>query len=92
MESPIWYWVPSIAPSGMTFVTSDKYPDWKGNVLAGSLKFRYLALCKVEGNAVTSATPVMEDIGRVRNVRQGPDGFIYVATEGKGIVRVIPKS
>ncbi len=90
-ESPIWYWDPSIAPSGMTFITSDKYPEWKGNLVVGSLKFAYLVLCTVEGNTITKEDILFKGIGRVRNVRQGPDGYIYVATEGNGIVKIIPK-
>ncbi len=88
-ESPVWYWVPSIAPSGMTFVTSDRYPEWRGHLLVGSLKFAYLVLCKVDGDAVTGAEVLLEGIGRVRNVRQGPDGYIYVAVEGQGIKRIV---
>lgn len=90
-QSPIWYWVPSIAPSGMTFVTSDKYPEWQGDLLVGSLKFRYLVLAEVEGNSIPETKVMFEDIGRVRNVRQGPDGFIYVATEGSGLLRILPR-
>ncbi|HEX6983088.1 MAG TPA: PQQ-dependent sugar dehydrogenase [Balneolaceae bacterium] len=92
MEQPEWYWDPSIAPSGMTFVTSERYPDWKGDLLVGSLKFRYLVLCEIEDNTVTADKILFEGIGRVRNVKQGPDGYIYVATEGNGIVRIVPKS
>jgi glucose/arabinose dehydrogenase len=88
MEQPAWYWVPSIAPSGMTFVTSDKYPKWKGQLLVGSLKFGYLVLCKLENNKVVSQQIVHEGIGRTRNVKQMPDGYIYAAVEGKGIVRL----
>ncbi|MCW8195694.1 PQQ-dependent sugar dehydrogenase [Proteobacteria bacterium 005FR1] len=89
-RSPIWYWVPSIAPSGMTFVTSDKYPDWKGDLLVGSLKFRYLVRADVQGESIADTEILFEDIGRVRNVEQGPDGYIYVATEGDGIKRIVP--
>lgn len=92
MEQPFYYWVPSIAPSGMTFVTSDLYPDWKGNLLVGSLVFQYLELCIIENDQVVYREKLLPDIGRVRNVRQGPDGYIYVAVEGKGIVKIIPKS
>lgn len=92
MEQPEWYWDPSIAPSGMDFVTSDRYPEWKGHLLVGSLKFNYLVLCRIENNTVTGDEILFRDIGRVRNVRQGPDGYIYVATEGNGIVRLVPKS
>lgn len=90
MEQPKWYWDPSIAPSGMTFITSDVYPEWKGDLLVGSLKFQYLVLLNVEGNEVTDDTILFEEIGRVRNVRQGPDEYIYVGTEGNGIVRIVP--
>ncbi len=92
MEQPIHYWVPSIAPSGMTFVTSDKYPQWKGNVLIGSLKFSYLNNCYLNGSTVEKEEKLLEGMGRVRNVRQGPDGYIYVAIESKGIVKIVPKN
>ena len=92
MEQPQWYWVPSIAPSGMTFITSSIYPDWKGDVIVGSLSFAYLVLCDVNGDEVTNATVLFEGIGRTRDVRQGPDGYIYVAVEGQGIKRIVPKS
>ena len=90
MEQPIHYWVPSIAPSGMCFVTSDRYPRWKGSLLVGSLSFQYLERLELEGSRVGRREKLMEDAGRVRNVRQGPDGFIYVAVEGKGIYRLLP--
>jgi glucose/arabinose dehydrogenase len=91
MEQPVYYWVPSIAPCGMAFVTSDKYPDWKGHLLVGSLKFNYVELLKLKGNTVIGREKIAEDIGRVRNVKEGPDGFIYIAVEGDGIYKVIPK-
>lgn len=91
MKQPEWYWDPSIAPSGMTFVTSDRYPEWEGHLLVGSLKFSYIVLCRIENNTVTGDEVLFEGIGRVRNIRQGPDGYIYVATEGNGIVRIVPK-
>ena len=90
IENPIYYWLPSIAPSGMAFVTSDRYPDWKGHLLVGSLKFQYLELVKLNGNTVIERQKIATDIGRVRNVAQGPDGFIYIAVEGKGIFKIIP--
>ncbi|HAK52268.1 MAG TPA: hypothetical protein DCM54_10260 [Gammaproteobacteria bacterium] len=88
-ESPVWYWDPSIAPSGIAFVTSDRYPQWKGRLLVGSLKFDYLVLCKVEGNTITAADVIFEEIGRVRNVRQAPDGYLYIATEDDAIKRIV---
>ncbi len=90
IESPIYYWLPSIAPCGMAFVTSDKYPDWKGHLLVGSLKFKYLELVKLKGNEVIERQKIAVDIGRLRNVAQGPDGYIYIAVEGKGILKIKP--
>lgn len=90
MEQPLYYWVPSIAPSGMAFVTSDRYPDWKGSLLVGSLKFQYLERCVFEDGKVVAREKLLDNVGRVRNVRQAPDGFIYVAVEGKGIMKIVP--
>ncbi len=90
MEQPVYYWVPSIAPCGMAFVTSSKYPNWKGHLLVGSLKFNYVELLKLQGNEVVGREKIAEDIGRVRNVKEGPDGFIYIAVEGDGIYKIVP--
>jgi glucose/arabinose dehydrogenase len=92
MEQPIHYWDPSIAPSGMTFVTGDIYPEWKGNLLLGSLKFRYLNRCVINNNKVVKQEKLLEGLGRVRSVRQGSDGFIYVGIENLGIIKIIPKN
>jgi len=89
MEDPIYYWVPSIAPSGMVYVTSDKYPHLKNNLLIGSLKFQYLELDILEDQKVIKRERLLEGIGRVRDIKQGPDGFIYIAVEGLGIVKLI---
>lgn len=88
MEQPQWYWDPSIAPSGMTFVTSDKYPLWKGNLLVGSLKFGQIVMLSLEGNTVKKQNVILDDLTRVRNIKQGPDGYIYVAVDGKGIYKL----
>ncbi len=90
MEQPLYYWLPSIAPSGMEIITSDIYPTWKDHLLVGSLKFQYLELLKLSEKKVIERTKLLEDIGRVRNVRQSPDGYIYVAVEHKGIYKIIP--
>ena len=90
MEQPVHQWTPSIAPSGMVFVTSDKYPDWQGKLLIGSLKFNNLELATLDGNKVSSVEKVVEGIGRIRNVVQLADGFIYVATDGDAIYRLNP--
>jgi len=91
MEQPLHYWVPSIAPSGMAFVNSNIYPGWKGNLLVGSLKFQYLNRCILSNNKVVEEEKLLEGLGRVRTVKQGPDGYIYVGIENVGIVKIIPK-
>ena len=91
MEQPLHYWTPSIAPSGMAFITSDIYPKWKGNLLVGSLKFQYLNRCVLKNNKVTKQEKLLENLGRVRSVKQGYDGYIYVGIENVGIVKIIPK-
>jgi glucose/arabinose dehydrogenase len=91
MEQPVWHWTPSIAPSGMAFITSDKYPEWQGKLIVGSLKFAYLVALALNGNEVVSQEVLFPGIGRVRNVKQGPDGYLYIATEGSGIVKIVPK-
>jgi glucose/arabinose dehydrogenase len=83
LESPLHHWTPSIAPSGMAFVKSERYgPAWRGNLLVGSLKFRYLARLELEGNGVKREEKLLPDLNqRVRDVREGPDGFIYLLTD-----------
>ncbi|MEO0527121.1 MAG: PQQ-dependent sugar dehydrogenase [Bacteroidota bacterium] len=90
MEQPLYYWVPSIAPSGMDFVSTDKYDGWQGSLLVGSLVYQYLERLELRNNKVIYREKLMADIGRVRDVKQGPDGLIYVAVEGKGIYKLIP--
>ncbi|MBO0341559.1 MAG: PQQ-dependent sugar dehydrogenase [Bacteroidota bacterium] len=91
MEQPLYQWTPSIAPSGMTFVTSDKYPKWKGNLLVGSLAFQYLERLELKDNKVVYREKLLDGMGRLRNVRQAPDGYIYISVEGKGLYRLVPK-
>ncbi|MBD0832222.1 PQQ-dependent sugar dehydrogenase [Aestuariibaculum sediminum] len=91
MEQPVFYWVPSIAPSGMTFVYSGNYPDWEGNLLVGALKFQYLERLVLKNNQVIKREKLFENIGRVRNVKSAPDGYIYLSVEGKGIYKIVPK-
>lgn len=90
MQQPVLHWTPSIAPSGLTFVTSDKYPQWKGKMLVGSLKFQHLVLVELDGDKVVSQSKILEGIGRVRSVKQGEDGYIYVGTDGAGIFKLVP--
>jgi aldose sugar dehydrogenase len=94
MEQPLHYWVPSIAPSGMAFLTSDRYgPAMKGNLFIGSLKFRYLARLELENGKVVREHKLLEGGERVRDVRQGPDGLLYVLTDNApgSLLRLLPQ-
>ncbi|MCK7591798.1 PQQ-dependent sugar dehydrogenase [Subsaxibacter sp. CAU 1640] len=91
MEQPLHYWDPSIAPSGMAFISSDKYPGWKGDLLVGSLKFEYLDKCVLKDGKVIKEERMLDGLGRVRTVNQGPDGYIYVGIENLGIVKLLQK-
>ncbi|HZH36970.1 MAG TPA: PQQ-dependent sugar dehydrogenase [Flavisolibacter sp.] len=84
VTNPVRFWVPSIGPCGMTQVTSDRYPGWKGNLLAGALAHRHVARIQMDGAKYVSEEKLLQDIGRVRHVAQSPDGYIYVLTEGPG--------
>ena len=82
-EQPLRYWVPSVAPSGLAFVTSDRYAGWKGNLLMGTLREQQLIRLTLDGRRITSEERLLTDFGqRIRDVRQGPDGFVYLVTEG----------
>ena len=91
MEQPLYYWVPSIAPSGIAFSTSGVYKDWEGDLFVGSLKFKYLERLVIKNNKVTKREKILNEIGRVRNVKEGPDGYLYLGVDGKGILKVILK-
>ncbi|WPP50152.1 PQQ-dependent sugar dehydrogenase [Catalinimonas niigatensis] len=91
MQQPVWYYVPSIAPCGMDFYTGDKFENWKGDLFVGSLKFRYIERLEIAEDRVISSEILLEDIGRVRTVREGHDGNLYVVVEAPGmIVRMSP--
>lgn len=92
MKQPLYQWTPSIAPCGMTFVTSEKYPEWQGSLLVGSLKFLYLERLVISDDQVEKREKLFEGVGRLRNVIEGPDGYLYIAVEGRGIFRIVPKA
>ena len=82
IETPLTTWVPSIAPSGMTFLTSDRYPGWKGNLFVGALRGQALVRMVFEGRKVVREERLLTDeFGRIRDVRQGPDGWLYLLTD-----------
>lgn len=89
MAQPFYYWVPSIAPSGMAFVRSDKYPQLDGNLLVGSLKFQYVEHVIIENDKVVKREKILDGIGRIRSIEQGLDGYIYVGVEGIGVVKLL---
>jgi glucose/arabinose dehydrogenase len=93
LEQPIYYWDPSIAPSGMAFYTGDLVPAWKGNLFVGALAGSHLARLVLDGDQVVAEERLLANLGeRIRDVRQGPDGAIYVATDNSRgrILRVGP--
>jgi aldose sugar dehydrogenase len=91
LQQPVHFYVPSIAPSGLAFVTSDKYPGWKGSLLIGSLRFNYLERVEMANNKVVKTQKELLNIGRVRNVKMGSDGYIYMGVEEPGmVIRLTP--
>ena len=95
MEQPVYYWDPVIAPSGMTFYMGDAFPGWKGNILIGSMGTGSLVRLVLDGGRIVTEERYRVDGGaRVRDVRQGPDGFVYVATDADNgkIIRIRPAS
>ena len=83
MEQPLHVWVPSIGTSGLMFYTGDKFPEWQGSLFAGGLAGERIDRLSVEGNRVVASETLLRGVGRVRDIRQGPDGFIYVAIESR---------
>ena len=82
MVQPTTYWDPSIAPSGLAVVDSEKYAEWQGNLLVGALKFQLLARLELaDGKVIHEERILKGELGRIRDVRQGPDGFIYLLTD-----------
>jgi aldose sugar dehydrogenase len=91
VEQPIYYWVPSIAPSGMMFYTGDMFPEWKGNLFIGAMAGQSLVRLVLNGERVVSEERLLTDLKqRIREVRQAPDGSIY-AIAGASLVRLTPK-
>jgi glucose/arabinose dehydrogenase len=91
MEQPIHYWTPSIATCGLLYYTGDKYPGWKGNIFAGALALTHVARVELNGSTYSHEEKLLDRIGRVRQVAQSPDGYIYVLTEGPGLLlKLIP--
>jgi glucose/arabinose dehydrogenase len=91
VEEPIYYWVPSIAPSGMLFYTGDMFPEWKGNLFVGAMAGQHLVRLVLKGDRVVAEEQLLtEQKQRIREIRQAPDGSIYILA-GASIVRLAPK-
>jgi aldose sugar dehydrogenase len=94
MEQPLHYWVPSIATSGTAIYDGDRFPAWRGDVFVGGLAGRQLARLRFDGNRLVHEETLLEGGPRIRDVRSGPDGYLYLLTDaGDGaIVRLVPAS
>ncbi len=91
IEQPIYFWAPSIAPSGMAFYTGDLFPEWKGNLFVGAMAGEHLVRLVLDGDKVVAEEKLLVDMKqRIREVRQGPDGALYVFA-GSSLVRLTPK-
>ena len=93
MEQPLYYWDPSIAPSGMAFYDADAIPGWKGSILVGALKYRLLVRLSRDGEKVLREERLLDGLNeRIRDVRVGPDGFVYLLTDNADgrVLRVEP--
>jgi len=88
MAQPLYYWVPSIAPSGMAFYTGDRFPRWKGNLFVGALRDEMLVRLELDGEKVVREERLLKGVlGRIRDVRNGPDGYLYLLTdESRGVL------
>ena len=88
---PFYYWTPSIAPSGMAYIDSGIYPEWKNSLLVGSLKFLYLERLEFDNNGINKREKIFPGIGRVRDVNISPDGYVYISVEAIGIFKILPR-
>jgi glucose/arabinose dehydrogenase len=94
MEDPVLQWTPSIAPSGMVFYAGDEFPEWKGDLFVGALVMKHLRRLELDGEKVIEEEVLLKDRAeRIRDVRQGPDGYLYILTDeddGK-LLRLAPR-
>jgi aldose sugar dehydrogenase len=96
MTDPVHHWTPSIATSGLMIYTGDQFPNWRGSFFNGALAGEHIARLTLDGHRVVAEERIFERQGRVRDVRQGPDGFIYIAIDHRGgeptaVVRLEPQ-
>ena len=92
MEQPVYYWDPVIAPSGMAFYDGALFPAWRGSLFIGGMKDRDLVRLTLDGDRVVGEERLLTDLKqRIRDVRVGPDGAVYVLTDGGGLLKLVPK-
>jgi aldose sugar dehydrogenase len=92
-EPPIHHWTPSIAPSGMAFYDGDRFPAWRGDLFVGALAHRHLQRLRLDGGQVVEQEQLLADLQwRIRDVRSGPDGYLYVLPDERDarLIRLIP--
>jgi aldose sugar dehydrogenase len=91
-EQPVYYWDPVIAPSGAQFYTGEAFPAWRGSLFVGALKEQRLVRLVIEKDRVVGEEHLLADRGqRIRDVRQGPDGSLYVTTNGSQLWKIVPR-
>lgn len=94
VEDPLWHWTPSIAPSGLMFYTGDLFANWKGSLFNGALKFQLLSRLEIKDGRIVKEERLLQGLNeRIRDVRQGPDGALYLLTDNSAgrILRLAPK-
>ncbi len=93
MEQPVYVWAPSIAPTGMAFYTGNRFPAWKGNLFVGALAGQHLTRLILDNEKIVAEERLLADLGeRIRDVRNGPDGYLYVLTDNSRgrVLRLVP--
>jgi glucose/arabinose dehydrogenase len=93
MAQPLHYWVPSIAPSGLAIYSGERFPRWRGDLLVGALRDQMLVRLQLDGEKVAKEERILKGtLGRIRDVRVGPDGFVYLLTDSSdgAVVRLEP--
>jgi aldose sugar dehydrogenase len=93
MDQPLVHWTPSISPSGLTIYSGDRFPGWRGNVFLGALSGQHLRRLELRNGRVVHEEELLAPLHqRIRDVRQGPDGLLYVLTDGSALLRLEPAS
>ncbi|MDT8442363.1 MAG: PQQ-dependent sugar dehydrogenase [Desulfuromonadales bacterium] len=93
MAQPLYLWTPSIAPSGMAFYTGERFPRWQGSLFVGALRERMLVRLELDGGQVLHEERLLQDrLGRIRDVRQGPNGHLSLLTDERDgrLIRLEP--